>query len=343
MKNKKIVAAVAAVAAAAICLIAVLAVKLGSESPMVTPAAAGTTAEAQGSTSGYEFPSYSEPQGETVSETAPTQAVTSKSGETLTERITAAVTDRVTTAVNTAAELTTFVNAKFSEVFTMPKAPKYIPPDSKIDFDKAKIASYKYDPEGNYYYTDDKACWQSNFGFNEAYDRLAVVGVIYYDTVRTKFTYGGKEWLIQIWKGQYGYYFVGGEVGVYTRPIGKKGTGYSCAAKEDWLKMEMTFLWDETKTGNYEPELTRPYTEYWWCTGFVVGFEADESLVTREQFRLISHITFKDTEMANAFCKAFEANGFKRVAKLNNNVKDTFVQVGPDVAFVWQSINQHVI
>ena len=62
MKNKKIVAAVAAVAAAAICLIAVLAVKLGSESPTVTPAAAGTTAEAQGSTSGYEFPSYSEPQ-----------------------------------------------------------------------------------------------------------------------------------------------------------------------------------------------------------------------------------------------------------------------------------------
>ena len=249
----------------------------------------------------------------------------------------------MSTAVSTATELTTFINAKFSEVFTMPKAPKYIPPDSKIDFDKAKIASYKYDPEGNYYYTDDKACWQSNFGFNEAYDRLAVVGVIYYDTVRTKFTYGGKEWLIQIWKGQYGYYFVGGEVGVYTRPIGKKGTGYSCAAKEDWLKMEMTFLWDETKTGNYEPELTRPYTEYWWCTGFVVGFEADESLVTREQFRLISHITFKDTEMANAFCKAFEANGFKRVAKLNNNVKDTFVQVGPDVAFVWQSINQHVI
>ena len=74
-----------------------------------------------------------------------------------------------------------------------------------------------------------------------------------------------------------------------------------------------------------------------------MGFEADESLVTREQFRLISHITFKDTEMANAFCKAFEANGFKRVAKLNNNVKDTFVQVGPDVAFVWQSINQQVI
>lgn len=339
MKNKKIVAAVAAVAAAAICLIAVLAVKLGSESPTVTPAAAGTTAEAPQSTAGYEFPSYTAAPSKAASETPAAETSTAKSGEKITEKL----TDRVTTAVQAVTELTTLVNAKFSEVFTMPHAPKYIPPDSKIDFDKAKIASYKYDPEGNYYYTDDKACWQSNFGFNEAYDRLAVVGVIYYDTVRTKFTYGGKEWLIQIWKGQYGYYFVGGEVGVYTRPIGKKGTGYSCAAKEDWLKMEMTFLWDETKTGNYEPELTRPYTEYWWCTGFVVGFEADESLVTREQFRLISHITFKDTEMANAFCKAFETNGFKRVAKLNNNVKDTFVQVGPDVAFVWQSINQHII
>lgn len=339
MKNKKIVAAVAAVAAAAICLIAVLIVKLGNENPTVTPADASATAEAPQSTAGYEFPSYTAAPSKAASETPAAETSTAKSGEKITEKL----TDRVTTAVSTTAELTTFVNAKFSEVFTMPKAPKYIPPDSKIDFDKAKIASYKYDPEGNYYYTDDKACWQSNFGFNEAYDRLAVVGVIYYDTVRTKFTYGGKEWLIQIWKGQYGYYFVGGEVGVYTRPIGKKGTGYSCAAKEDWLKMEMTFLWDETKTGNYEPELTRPYTEYWWCTGFVVGFEADESLVTREQFRLISHITFKDTEMANAFCKAFEANGFKRVAKLNNNVKDTFVQVGPDVAFVWQSINQHII
>lgn len=166
MKNKKIVAAVAAVAAAAICLIAVLIVKLGNENPTVTPADASATAEAPQSTAGYEFPSYTAAPSKAASETPAAETSTAKSGEKITEKL----TDRVTTAVSTAAELTTFVNAKFSEVFTMPKAPKYIPPDSKIDFDKAKIASYKYDPEGNYYYTDDKACWQSNFGFNEAYD-----------------------------------------------------------------------------------------------------------------------------------------------------------------------------
>ena len=146
----------------------------------------------------------------------------------------------------------------------MPKAPKYIPPDSKIDFDKAKIASYKYDPEGNYYYTDDKACWQSNF----ASTRLMTVSPwseSYITTPSAPNSPTAARNGSSRSEGQYGYYFVGGEVGVYTRPIGKKGTGYSCAAKEDWLKMEMTFLWDETKTGNYErahPPLHRVLVVY---------------------------------------------------------------------------------
>ena len=77
--------------------------------------------------------------------------------------------------------------------------------------------------DGNFYYTDDKECWQKNFGFNEVYDTFAPVTMMYYDTVRTTFEYGGKEWMIQTWKGQYGVMFVGGEVGVYTRPLGSIG------------------------------------------------------------------------------------------------------------------------
>lgn len=337
MNNKKLTAAIVTVAAAIVCLAAILIVK-HSASPAVQPVE-GSVSDVQSSTHSYVYPSettYTEPasEAETKTESA-TDSVTEK---TTLEKI----TDKVTAAVQTTAELTTLVKGKFSEVFTLPQAPKYIPPDVNIDFNKVNLASYKYDPNGNYYYTDDKDCWQSNFGYNEGYDSLAVVGVMYYDTVRTKFVYDNKEWLIQIWKGQYGYCFVGGEVGVYTRPIGKSGSAYSCAAKEDWLKMEMTLLW-KFNGGDYEPVFTRPYTDYWWCTGFVVGYEADESRLNREQFRMITHITFKDTAMAEAFCKAFEANGFKRVSKLNNTEKDTFVQLGPDVAFVWQSINQHII
>lgn len=335
MNNKKLTAAIAVVAAAVVCMAAILIVK-HSASPAVEPVE-GSVSDVQSSTEPYVYPSettYTEPVSEAESESV-TVSVTEK---TTLEKI----TDKVTSAVQTTAELTTLVKGKFSEVFTLPQAPKYIPPDVSIDFSKVNLASYKYDPNGNYYYTDDKDCWQSNFGYNEGYDRLAVAGVMYYDTVRAKFVYDNKEWLIQIWKGQYGYCFVGGEVGVYTRPVGKSGSAYSCAAKEDWLKMEMTFLW-KFNGSDYEPVFTRPYTDYWWCTGFVVGYEADESRLNREQFRLITHITFKDTAMADAFCKAFEANGFKRVSKLNNAEKDTFVQLGPDVAFVWQSINQHII
>lgn len=244
-------------------------------------------------------------------------------------------TTDITETTQTVTQPSSSSNVAFSQVFTLPQAPIYYPPDVDINFDAAALASYKFDPDGNFYYTDDKDCWQKNFGFNEGYDSMAPLGMMNYDTVRAKFVYDGQEWLIQLWKGQYGYAFVGGEVGVYTRPIGSSGTHYNCASEEDWLNMEMAFMWDEHKDGNYRTVFNRDYTKYWWCTGFVVGFETGND---RSQFRLVHHITFKDEAMANAFCEAFEANGFRRVDKLNKNEPDTFVQVGPDVAFVWQEI-----
>ena len=44
--------------------------------------------------------------------------------------------------------------------------------------------------------------------------------------------------------------------------------------------------------------------------------------------------------MADAFCEEFEKNGFKRVSSLTRNDLDSFVQVGADVGFVWQNIDQ---
>ncbi len=238
------------------------------------------------------------------------------------------VSETVTTVIQT-------TNKAFKDVFKMPTAPKYVPPDTEIDFETAKVLSYKYDPDGGYFYTDDKKCWQQNFGFNEGYDSMAPLGMMNYDTVRIKFEYDNKEWLVQMWKGQYGYAFVGGEVGVYTRKVGAGGTHYNCAKQEDWLNMEMAFVWDKGRTGNYQTIFTRDYTQYWWCTGFVPGLETG---APRDQFRLITHITFKSTEMAELFCTQLESKGFDRVAKLNNGEIDTFVQVGADVAFVWQDI-----
>lgn len=333
MKNKAIPISAAAITVALIAVVAaILSIKLKNDSLLSEPADGTVYSETESST----FSPTSESVFESITafhEETTAAAVTTVPSLITTSQI---VTDVTAT---TTAPPTTVSNADFSKVFTLPKAPVYIPPDTDIDFSTAKLASYKYDPDGNFYYTDDKECWQSNFGFNEVYDAFAPITMMYYDTVRTTFEYGGKEWLIQTWKGQYGMAFVGGEVGVYTRDIGSVGSHYVCADKEDWVNMEMAFMWDEYETGEYRAVFNRDYEKYWWATGFVVGFPNGSLRQTLKEFRLITHITFKDTEMANAFCEAFEENGFRRVSKLNNNEPDTFVQVGPDVAFVWQNIN----
>ena len=331
--NKKIIAAFAVVAAAIVCVCAAIGIKYTNQ-PSVAPVINSTSGETTAETTEYTFPTTQAPETTTVPEETTVPLTTEK--EDVSENESTTIAEKTT-------QLTTLVNKAFSEVFKLPKAPKYIPPAININFDKAKLASYKYDPDGNFYYTDDKDCWQSNLGFTQVYDNLAVISMMYYDTVRTTFEYDNKEWMIQIWKGQYGYAFVGAEVGVYTRKIGNAGIPFACADKEDWLKMEMAFVWDEMHDGNYQTIFNRDYDDYWWCTGFVVGFETAASMKDRKQFRIVHHITFKTEEMANLFCEAFEANGFRRVEKLNNNEVDTFVQVGKDVGFVWQNINQHII
>lgn len=342
MKNKMPIIITSVVAVCIVCIVAVLGIKMNSN-PSIEPAA-DSTYDNYRNTEEFTLPVYNDFTSDEAETTIPAQSAVFPSAVTTVPVSDASTTvpssQQTTQAVSVTeiiTQITTVINQQFSQVFDMPKAPKYIPPDTDINFDKASIASYKYDPNGNYYYTDDKNAWQSNFGFNEGYDSMAPVTMMYYDTVRTKFVYDNKEWLVQLWKGQYGYAFVGGEVGVYTRKTGTVGSHYNCAKQEDWLKMEMCFMWDEYQTGEYRPVFNRPYTDYWWCTGFVVGFDGG---VNRKQFRLVTHITFKDTEMANAFCEAFEKNGFRRVSSLTRNDVDSFVQVGADVGFVWQNIDQ---
>ena len=328
MKNKILPIIVAAVAVALIAVAAILGIKFKNGSPVSEPVNGTVYSETEEQSTADVTESETEVSTETT-----TQAATTLPSLTTTAQLTTDIAEKTTVPPTTVSQ------SDFNKVFSLPKAPIYIPPDINLDFSKINLASYKYDPDGNFYYTDDKECWQKNFGFNEVYDAFAPITMMYYDTVRTTFEYDGKEWLIQTWKGQYGMAFVGGEVGVYTRGLGSIGSHFVCADKQDWLNMEMAFMWDEYETGEYRAVFNRDYDKYWWATGFVVGFPNGSLRQTLKEFRLVTHITFKDVEMANAFCEAFEENGFRRVSKLNNNEPDTFVQLGNDVAFVWQNIN----
>ena len=96
--------------------------------------------------------------------------------------------------------------------------------------DDGSALSYKYDPEGEYFYIDDSN-FQQQFGFNPLYDFGAGFTVMYYDTVRIKFSYGtdekgrSKDYMLRLWKGQYGLMFIGSEIGFYEKNKDKAASG----------------------------------------------------------------------------------------------------------------------
>ena len=240
-------------------------------------------------------------------------------------------------------------NKKPANTTTTKKSSVSYPGDDKlvdkvIGPDGQQFLGYRYDDAGDFYYTDDKDCWQSNAGFNEVYDVMTPVTAMYIDVLRIRFTYGNKDWMIQLWKGQYGFLLVGAEIGVYTTDAGTY-TGeigdvnhYNCADKEDWLNMEMTCYWKENNQGSYKKAFHREYTKYWWATGFVKG-QLTKYTAPRTELKMKARITFKSEEMANLFTMGLRQSGFARALGSNQLADDSFYQNGADVWFLWLTKN----
>ena len=180
------------------------------------------------------------------------------------------------------------------------------------------MAGFQFNKTGNYYYTNTDP-WQRTLGYNEMYDNLAAFTAIYIDTMRCKFRYDNKDWMVQFWKGQYGYVFIGHEIGVYYKPIDRTTEHYDCVSDEDSLYMSMNGLRDG------EILYTRDYGKYWWCTGFVPG--KLDKFSDRSELQIDARITMKDKEMLNAFVNALEQNGM--IKNQDYTVK------GLDVYVVW--------
>ncbi len=176
--------------------------------------------------------------------------------------------------------------------------------------------SYMFNPDGNYYYTNSDP-WQRALGYNEFFDVGAGFVSIYMDTMRCKFQYGDQDWMIQFWKGQYGYLFVGHEIGVYTKPKDREVEHYDAASNDDALYMTMTGY----RKGN---ELyTREYGKYWWCTGFVPG--KLDNFSDRSELSLKCRITMKDYNMLIGFCGALKENGLELDKDFTTSGLDVFV------------------
>ncbi|MBQ7540969.1 MAG: DUF4474 domain-containing protein [Clostridia bacterium] len=207
---------------------------------------------------------------------------------------------------------------------------------------KRQMFGYRYNYKGDYFYTDDKDCWQKSFGFNFAYDWAAPLFAMKYDYVRIFFPYEGKDWMIQMWKGQYGYLFFGSEVGVYTKPIGEQSATsfahYSSPEESDYLQIGNALYHEDRSTGTYELEYEHPYDSYWWNAAFVPGHL--RSTKPCDELRTVTHITFKSAEMAKLFTDGLKDCGFAAVRSESAVVEDSFYRNGADVYLKWQNISQ---
>ncbi len=191
--------------------------------------------------------------------------------------------------------------------------------------------SYMFDPVGNFFYTASDP-WQRQFGFSSTFDELAPLFAMYYSTVRVKFTYDNLDWMIQLWKGQYGFAFIGSEMGVYTKPLDRTGDQYDAASDANSLQMGMTLYQKKVKL------FTRDYDTYWWATGFVPG--SLTRYADRTELTLVGRITLKDADMTAAFVQSLAADGFKYTGFVGFTTPDTYTVRGNDIFINWKNIEQ---
>lgn len=152
---------------------------------------------------------------------------------------------------------------------------------------------YDYDAK-QYMLTNPVNCWMRSLGYNVGFDILGELVFMDTGTKRIKFSACGRDWMIQLWKGNYTILSNGAEIGLYYLEDGKY-LNYTCAENEVMPVMEMSLC-----NGN-DVILTREPVTHWWLSAFQIG-----PAISHTDMTLNATITFDNEEMSNAFAAALE-------------------------------------
>lgn len=201
--------------------------------------------------------------------------------------------------------------------------------DSGTARKEAGTLGFLWDPIEEIFYSASDP-WQRNFGYNALYDFAANYIVLYYDTLKVKFNYGGYDWLVQFWKGQYGFVLIGAEVGVYYKTEGSPVEHYF--SSDDNMRLRIGYTcYDKGKV-----IFSRDYQNTWWLTGFVEG--KLDAFNDRSEMAMDIRITLKSSEMRDAFIEGLENSGLKRGGASASD-PDTYYTRGNDVYLYWQNVS----
>lgn len=175
--------------------------------------------------------------------------------------------------------------------------------DSPID-ELISSAGYAYNFQDDIFFSTMYA-WQRGMGYCRLYDEGSAPLGMYIDCEPIHFTYNGKRWLIEFWKGQYGM-TTGAELGIYnTRwpdlniPGVFDGTFYNCASNKE--RMYMGFILYKN-----DEELLKRKANHWWLTGFKLGEYAWPS-----ELRMDVYFRFRSRTMREAFLGGLRKAGYK--------------------------------
>lgn len=197
-------------------------------------------------------------------------------------------------------------------------------------------AGFLYDPDQDIIYSR-KDAWQHGFGYCYAYDAFALFAGFVIDCEPIFFRYRKKEWMIELWKGQYGFE-TGSEVGVYNRhdddnpedlrlldqTIGRrKGNHgqydpyhskfYKCVDQDEYLQIAFRLYRSGKELFSRGPEA------HWWLTGFRWGVASrPEDLVLEVE------IKFQDVAMLQAFTDSLSQMGYDNINISGSTVHFSF-------------------
>jgi hypothetical protein len=138
--------------------------------------------------------------------------------------------------------------------------------------------------------------FERNMGFCRLYDIIAPAAGLFYKTHRIEFEYGGRDWMVQIWKGLYFVVGSGAEIGIYNKPQSRTLAFYDCVEDDDMLEMSLRLEKDGQLLFERAPQ------KHWWMNGVVLS----DGLYPPEALTLEGGIRFEDEGMKAAFLVPFE-------------------------------------
>lgn len=201
--------------------------------------------------------------------------------------------------------------------------------DSKTVSNIMKGCGFTYDAgQDTYVSTLNNA--QRHGGYCEAYDIAAASAGCVIDAEPIKFeTKDGKQYMIELWKGQYGV-ATGGEIGIYVQSKDKENYWYPCASNDDLIDASFVVTGkdnDQTLVRSSKEDIPDTTNEkdhkLWWLTAFKPGVFSTPADLT-----MYADINLKNQDLSNLFFGALKKAGY-------NKDNSRLSQNGTEVSFVY--------